>query len=762
MEFGKKPFISEAAVQAVLDTLVFSTSQKTDIISLQYLFLVEEKLIDPKTPSSEKQRLYIIQLVLIDIITSQLKYLRSRFQRDINDDETYNEAIQSLTADVQSQSNELTSWSILYYLYVQVDLGFTLEGIATVIGVVSRTLRRYRTHGVKLLTQKLWEQEAICRRDYHYKGIYHQLQPWAVEPFLGREQEINYVVQNLANNRAKVVYVHGATGIGKTAFIQQAIIKLLDQQSVDDLLWISNLQVSDIKRFRYHFVANDPNVSLEAVFRTFNCIIVLDGVDVLLKSADFENILDKLQGAIIFFSTTIYYPVRQSIINIPLNKLDNHLSEALIRSCFNHDVPADTVRHIHSLADGNPRQINYIASYHQYALSTDSIVNFIGGLKLEHRVLMLFISPHDGLLIEDIRKICGTLDLTDSDIEFLLNLKLVIQSQNRIYSQLVHDILADSLTEISTHIIKVLNETSIFSEPWIVSTHILTTYSQYMDDETLISLISQFWRIGIKYGDKMKWHSILLDTTAAFDELGLLIAKAVSHKEMNELHIAESILLDLINLSGLKGDFAIQADASLELVKIYRLKSEYQRAIDHLTTLNSSLTQYLKSQQYNAFILEQAQLALDMSQFEYAATLVAPLSSLEASLIEAEALYRLQDLSSCLKLCHEMLSEHNLSTTIKGIIHNLMGRCYQGVDYNLAVEEFDLAIEYFRGSFNIRNLSHAEINLSTTFIYQEEVEKAIQTLSHAEELCKITQDHIGMKIIQKNKSYIHHLIVSKY
>ena len=760
MEFGKKPLISEASVQAVLDSLIFSSSHKTEVISLQYLFLVEEKLLDPKAPASEKQRLYSIQLTLIEIIVSQLKYLRSRFQREVNGHETFDAATRSLSADTRAQSNELMSWSILYYLYVQVDLGLTLDNMAIVIGVTSRTVRRYRIHGVELLTLKLWEKEAKCRRDYHYKGLYSQLRPWVVETFLGREDEIIHVVNKVLDKHETVVYIHGEKGVGKTTFIEQTIIRLMDNMQVDDLLWVNNLKTNDIARFQHHFV-NDPNISLKAVFSAFNCVIVLDNVDELLKSAEFEEILSELEGAIVFFSSAIHYTIDSSVIHVPLNNLDNQIAEILIRNNFDHEIPDDIVHYINSLSVGNPSKINYIANYHKYTLPVDTPVNLIAGLKLEQRLLLLFIPPQDGLLINDMDKICETLYLTHLDIEFLLNLKLIKQSQNRIYGQVDPDVIADSLSQISSQIFKIINEIPMQKEPWILPTHILINYNKYLDEITLVSLISKFWRIGLRYGNKAIWHSILLDMPKTSD-FGLLIAKAVSHKGMNELHIAESILLELLKLAGLKGDFSIQAEVSLELVKIYRLKNQYQQSLHHLNILNGSLKQYLESKQYNSLILEQAQLALDMNQLEYAMILVTSLDSLESMIIKAETLFRLQNYQPCIEICYRLLSKFNLSNTIRGIIHNLIGRCYQIIDDELAAEEFDLAIEYFSETSNIRHLSRAEINLATVFIYQEEIERAIEMLNHAEELCKVTDDYVGMKIIQKNKSYIHQLIISEY
>ena len=217
MRFGRQPVISETAVQAVLDSLVFSTSDKDEATPMHYLFLVEEKLLDPKTPRSEKQRSYIIQLILIEIISSELRNLRSRFQHGVDVNESYQDAIQSLTLDSQIQSNDLLSWSILFYLYAQIDLGLNIDIIAEVIGVASRTLRRYRKHGVKLLTQKLWQIETESRRNYHYRNIISQLEPWNTDNFVGRDGEIEKIINNIIDQQKNTVYVHGEKGIGKTS-----------------------------------------------------------------------------------------------------------------------------------------------------------------------------------------------------------------------------------------------------------------------------------------------------------------------------------------------------------------------------------------------------------------------------------------------------------------------------------------------------------------------------------------------------------------
>ena len=116
MRFGKQSSISESAVQAVLDTLAFSATLKPETISLQHLFLVEINMLDPKVPNSDNQRLYTIQHILLDIITSQLEQLRIRFDLPTITYETLTDAKKSISTDSNIESIDLISWSILYYL----------------------------------------------------------------------------------------------------------------------------------------------------------------------------------------------------------------------------------------------------------------------------------------------------------------------------------------------------------------------------------------------------------------------------------------------------------------------------------------------------------------------------------------------------------------------------------------------------------------------------------------------------------------------
>lgn len=759
MRFGRQPVISETAVQAILDSLFFSTENSDDATPLQYLFLVEKKLIDPKTPRSENQRFYSIQLILIEIISTEMEKLRNRFGKSFERNETYQDVLLSLASDSKIQSNELVCWSILFYFYAQIDLGLSIDSIAAVIGVTSRTVRHYRKHGVKLLAQKLWEAEAECRQKYHYECIYSRLEPWDMESFVGREQEIQTVINSIVNSKRNLIYIHGDKGIGKSSFIRAVISRLMDQFQIDELLWLSNFDGNEIAQIRKHFIKSNSDISIQTVFRLFKCVIVLDDVDDLLKSSAFENLLDLLDGAIVFFSSTEYYSVTMPTLQVRLSNFDSHTVEEVIKSTW-VEVHHDVVERIRDLSNGNPHKLIYLINYHKYSLSSESQVALVSGLKLSQRILLLIIPSQDGLLTEDVNLICDILQIGDDDIDFLQDLKFITRSESRIYGQVKPEIISNTVVEIRDHIRDIVDRLSAFIEPWIICAHVITTYSKHLDDELTLIMIERCWRTGLLNGNTVTWYSLLLEVPQT--ELWIGLAKAVSHKEMNQLALAESMLLELLSVSGYNGDFRSQAEITLELVKVYRLQARYNRAVHHLNIIEQSLKTYFKATEYKTLLLEQAQLALDMDQLDYAIALVTPLNSPEAVLIQAEAFYRLNNIQACLRLCHDLLASVSLSHMLRGIIHNLIGRCHQESNYKLAANEFDLAIEYLRYTFNIRHLSHAQINLATAFIHLEDVDEAIQLLKYAEKVCQITDDKVGMKIIHNNKAYLHRLITSRY
>ena len=763
MYFRKLSTISEVAVQSALDNLIFSTSKKTDFLSLQYLCLIEKIVLDTKTPTSDKQRVYILHQLLTDIILDQLKKCRYRFKRVVHKNETYESAINAIRADSLSRSDELISWSILYYFYILVDLGLNLDKMSEAIGVTPRTVRRYRAFGVDLLSKELWILERECRNEVHLNRIRQQLGPFHETDFVGRVSEISRVIFHIKNQEGKMFYVHGDKGIGKTAFLKRVITQLLVSVSIDDLLWLDGTQRTDsiLLQLQQHFLPEQSTTNLHSVFSLFECVVVIDDCDHLFKSNEFEKILEQLQGAIVFFCSRVYYALSNEVFHIKLHSLSDQDIKDMILKISANELSDDEISHILSISDGNPANIYHLVNFHRYSLPSASIENVLDGLKPEQKHLLSLVPHNDGLLLDDFSRLLTILNLTEIDSNLLFDLAFISRTESHVYVQLKPEVIAKSLDNWFDHIPKILPSISTLDEPWSVVSHILTSYQKTISNDLVWLLIKEYWYLGLIYGNVVRWHSILLSAPKS-KELCFSLAIAVSFRQMNELKQAKVMILDLLNLSGQKGDFRIQAEATLELVKIYRLMGQYRQATYHLGILKNTLKTHLNPNKLDTLLLEQAQLALDMDQINYAFSLANSLSSYESMMIKAEALFRMSDYQSCLELCSQLLSESQLPDIMRGIIHNMIGRCQQIVDVELAIGAYHHAIEFFSRTFRLRHLSRAQINLATTFIYREEPIQAIEILKRAEEICFLTNDRICIEVIEQNKSYIRRMISSTH
>ena len=79
-----------------------------------------------------------------------------------------------------------------------------------------------------------------CRRDRIVKSVIllTQLPGSANERVWGRDQLLSHAYSILENNSPSHILVTGPEGIGKTAFAQALISELIDENRIDQLVWL--------------------------------------------------------------------------------------------------------------------------------------------------------------------------------------------------------------------------------------------------------------------------------------------------------------------------------------------------------------------------------------------------------------------------------------------------------------------------------------------------------------------------------------------
>lgn len=757
MRFGRKAYISATSIRDVLDSLVFSTTTNSSLKHLKHLFFVEKAILDPNTPESDDNVLYILQSAVVDIIIHRLMDIRSHFQIESAVSESLAEAAQSLITDAQTQSSDLLAWSVLYYVYVQPDLGFTVDSIGDIVGVTSRTIRRYRKRGIELLTKLVWQREEQCRRDFHHKTLVHKIGAMTGN-YLGRAQEIETVKQRILDSPNQVIYVHGESGIGKTAFVKECIVALLGKLEIDEVLWlpqVTNAQTG-ISEIKTHFSISESNISLEAFLSLFHCIFVFDDADDLLKSSDIDLLLHQVAGSTVFVTSTTYHVFSSATCHISMPPLSSNDIIKLANDLAETD--ASSVSTFVSEAAGNPGKLHDLVKYYGLSESIASSSGNLSALKLKQRLLLAFVPHPSGISVPDFEAIVNIIDMYTNDVQLLFSFNILSIADGRVYGHYEFEptIFIDAL---SRHINSFIDQFETLDETSLIVRHILNLDISF---DTKLALVRRYWRDGVEFGDKLSWHSLLTTLRLVTTETWLTVAIGVSHKRINQLQHAQTVLTTAIEVSGSKGEFELQTEAMLELIKVYRQRGQYKNALYLLDKLDLLSQTYLPPQLLNSFILEKAQLALDQNQVNYALSLANASQEYRSLILQAECFYRLDKYTECLDVCDRVLTESNLPDSVVGTIHNLIGRCYQPTNIESSAEHYSLAIEYFRQSFSLLHLSRAQVNLATTFIMLDEFEKANEYFDMAQEICTKIADVVGLKTIEKNRAYIHHLILSRY
>ena len=128
------------------------------------LRVIDQILSTNGTSTDILARKFTFEWLLVSIITERLNYQRRIFGLEVLDEtETRVQACDAICIDGRQRFRELVTWSILYYLYVRVDLEFSLQELSDMLSYSPRTMRRYRTAGIQSLIQYLfWVEWHAC------------------------------------------------------------------------------------------------------------------------------------------------------------------------------------------------------------------------------------------------------------------------------------------------------------------------------------------------------------------------------------------------------------------------------------------------------------------------------------------------------------------------------------------------------------------------------------------------------------------------
>lgn len=160
--FSSSQMINEGSVMKALNSLTYLASKRTDS-DLYGLILIDKFLKSIKWKTNTRSRRYGLEHVLIQSISRRFIYVATLLGLEVDREENYEQAIQSIAVYGKTNNPELIGWAWLYYRFVRLELCISAPVFSAACRITDRTLRRYQTHAVSRLTVLLIERESQAR-----------------------------------------------------------------------------------------------------------------------------------------------------------------------------------------------------------------------------------------------------------------------------------------------------------------------------------------------------------------------------------------------------------------------------------------------------------------------------------------------------------------------------------------------------------------------------------------------------------------------
>ncbi|MBC7870062.1 MAG: hypothetical protein H7Y09_04425, partial [Chitinophagaceae bacterium] len=238
--------VSIADILDALETMLAASDNLRFTNRLRTLVLVDLFLSDPSLPKLEDAREFAVFDILTTIIRENYQRTRQIFGlTPVLQTASWVEAKQAITQETQKNSTDLLSWSCLYYCYIRVDLNISAVSFGEVVGIVERSVRRYRRKGLFRLYHALVSQEWEIRARQRVRRLRLQLPNIAPSLLLCREGGFEKIQKLLAEDFAFKLFISGAAGIGKSALVEAYIRAYIEGElpeapQIDVLIWVDS------------------------------------------------------------------------------------------------------------------------------------------------------------------------------------------------------------------------------------------------------------------------------------------------------------------------------------------------------------------------------------------------------------------------------------------------------------------------------------------------------------------------------------------
>jgi tetratricopeptide (TPR) repeat protein len=777
-----QPYISQEAVRTALELMRYSAVDKNN--TLLHLLMIDEFLINPDFPPSVHDREFALNAILIDVISSEYARLKSVFfgQTQI-DNRSREEAIAAIQAEAGQESQELICWSWLYHHYVRVDLHITAQTFCKQAYIDDRTLRRYRQHALKRLTDKLIQLEWSIRINRRKRRLHLELPNAGKLDLIGRHEEKLQVIDTLKNMLPPHVQIVGAAGIGKTALAEEALKTCIDDEAVEQLIWIN--RPKDIKYVHTYLVerllpANSP-VSLREYLLLKSTAIVIDDLPLEQDSEAVTNLMSLLSPAMVIVTTRAPIPL-PNLTTLVLDELSPKEAVRLIDHLLTHHTASFPGPDHNALVDdvwrrggGNPLLIQLIVSntvlFYDNPLHVTDIYSLFASLFMEFaedikRTWVLFaLLPPDTYKASDLIR-------TWQDLAQVSHLRVLVkhhivevvpdnnfESEYRLINSARYYIesLFPSDPHVSQMIVEILTGLNLVEHVdglalCCVEYTLSSDWSDILPEEKW-QCVRRWSSSGIHYGHWATWKMLLeraISEATEFDA-DLHINYSICLRNLGEWQKAQAVLEHANVVCGRHGRFGDQARILLESSVILRYQGKYEFALSVARQALQVAARLQHSEILATAALEQCQIALDTGNVTALEKIIPLLpQTISGQLILSEVYLQSGQIEKSQTVAHSLL-EHAPGLPLQARIYTIIGQGYaQRNNIVEAQKYFTLAITTLEQTDDIFALARAKCNLGGYLISTENYSEAYDLLSDAWSVQERLNDVVGLAITKHN------------
>ncbi|GAB4524337.1 MAG: hypothetical protein OHK0046_38960 [Anaerolineae bacterium] len=773
-------YITEEDVQAALSALR-SPTDSASIEALKALVLVDLHLAERGLPLTDpKSREIAVFDLLTNLITDHFAKQRRLYDLDARlEYETLAEYIAGIHADDRTQVPDLIHWSLLYHLYVRVDLNLDTKAFADIIGTHIRTVQRYRELAVERLTRMLYDAEVDAQIYWRKQRMYSGLPPMPLV-FEGRGAEIAKLREVLAQQPATVV-IRGIAGTGKTAFVRAFLQELMREDPLlDHIVWINKPQDTQQVLATIGTQLGLPSQYDAVALTLYRCIVVLD---------DAKHIRDDLLRMLV--SVPVLITTRDSIpstlvnYTVTLGNLNAEDTTALIRRILSQYSDADglvgDVAAIAHQSAGNPGLIWQLIAQFSQDHETDSghwgrylydpAFQELNGQELS-AWLSFALCPPRYISLQDIRLVWPDTDKYVLGSLVKRRLLQVSEDDRHEYALPVSALdfigwLADSRS--APHVqVAIDRQLAVFEANMKQGVFLAVEIIEHLRSLTWLPLPQDkldAWLFLLLHNhhhehDPQTMLRLMSQVAQTRDFDGRL-QQAVFLRRMGRWQETNTILLHLIQEAGRQGSFLDQARARLELSILLRYQGKYAEAVSLIDKVYQMAVRWQSQSLLDHTRMEYAQIYVDLQQGNEALAELREIafvdlkSSLRYFSLLSEAnllMARFDEMHTAAQRALDLAHGNRHST---GKLHDLLGRgCLAQQQYDAAHHHFMIAMACFDTERDLFSLARTYTNTAVSYLEQHAYLKAEYLLDQAAGIQAKLGDTLGIAITHRNRAFL--------